>query len=148
MKCPYCGYFDSKVVDSRPSEATDTVRRRRECLECERRFTTFEKIEEIPLTVVKKEGGREPFDPNKLMIGLVRATIKRPVSREVLEKLVNDIEAELRNEFKYEVSSSELGERVLRALKDIDKVAYIRFASVYREFNDLQEFTDELKRLH
>ncbi|MBE0446713.1 MAG: transcriptional repressor NrdR [Actinobacteria bacterium] len=147
MKCPYCGFTDSKVIDSRLNETSNITRRRRECLECSSRFTTFEKVEEIPLTVIKKNGEREPFSRTKLLEGILRALVKRQVSRERIEQIVDDIEGNLRNEFKYEVASIELGDQVLRALKEIDKVAYIRFASVYREFKDLEEFTQELKRL-
>jgi transcriptional repressor NrdR len=147
MRCPFCGYGDSKVVDSRSSEASDAIRRRRECLGCGKRYTTFERIEEIPLMVIKKDGRREPFNRTKLLDGLLRATVKRNVPREHLEKLVDNIEAELRNEFKTEVPSKELGDRALKALQDIDKVAYIRFASVYKEFKDLEEFTKELEKL-
>jgi transcriptional repressor NrdR len=147
MRCPFCGYENSKVVDSRSSEAGDAIRRRRECLACGQRYTTFERIEEIPLMVIKKDGRREPFNRTKLLDGLLRATVKRNVPRERLENLVDNIEAELRNEFKTEVPSKELGDRALKALQDIDKVAYIRFASVYKEFKDLEEFTKELEKL-
>jgi len=147
MRCPYCGFTDSRVVDSRLNELGDVTRRRRECLSCGRRFTTFEKVDEIPLTVIKKNGEREPFSRNKLLDGILRALVKRQVSRERAEQIVDEIEASLRNDFKREVTSKELGEMVLRQLRDIDKVAYIRFASVYREFKDLEEFTQELKKL-
>lgn len=147
MKCPYCGATEDKVVDSRATEESDATRRRRECLKCEKRFTTFERIEEVPLTVIKKNDEREPFDRSKLLAGIQRATIKRRVSANRLEKIVHDIETELRNEFKHEVPSHELGKRILKYLKNIDKVAYVRFASVYREFKDVDEFTAELKKL-
>jgi len=147
VKCPYCGYFDSRVVDSRANEANNATRRRRECLECGKRFTTFERIEEIPLTVIKKNGEREPFSRTKLLDGILRALVKRQVGREKAEQLVDDIEGSIKNEFKQEVTSKELGDRVLKELKVIDKVAYIRFASVYRDFKDLDEFTQELKKL-
>ncbi|MHB8840454.1 MAG: transcriptional regulator NrdR [Candidatus Aquicultor sp.] len=147
MRCPYCGFNDSKVVDSRINETNDVTRRRRECLECNRRFTTFEKLEEIPLTIIKKNGEREPFSRTKLLNGVLRALVKRQVAREQVEQIVDDIEANLRNEFKNEVESKELGDRVLKVLKQVDKVAYIRFASVYKEFKDLEEFTQELKNL-
>lgn len=146
MKCPYCGFNDSKVVDSRLNEAGDAIRRRRECLECTKRFTTFERVEEIPLTVIKKNGEREPFSRTKLLEGILRALVKRQVEREKAEDIVDGIEASLRNEFRYEVQSKELGDRVLKALEQVDKVAYIRFASVYKEFKDLEEFTQELKK--
>ena len=146
MKCPLCGNDETKVVDSR---ATDqgAVRRRRECLHCKQRFTTYERLEEVPLAVVKKNGEREPFDRSKLLNGLVRATVKREIPLLDLENLVASIEADLRNQFKYEVSSKEIGEMVMKRLRKLDKVAYIRFASVYRQFQDLDEFTSELKRL-
>lgn len=147
MKCPYCGSTEDKVVDSRTTEENDATRRRRECLKCQKRFTTFERIEEIPLTVIKKNGEREPFNRLKLLAGIQRATVKRRIPATQLEKVINDIETELRNEFKYEIPSRELGERALKYLKGIDKVAYIRFASVYREFKDADEFTAELKKL-
>lgn len=147
MKCPYCGFNDSKVVDSRLNETSGVTRRRRECLECGKRFTTFEKVEEIPLTVMKKNGEHEPFSRTKLLEGILRALVKRQVGREKAEQIVDDIESSLRNEFKYEVTSKELGDRVLKVLKEVDKVAYIRFASVYKEFKDLKEFTQELEKL-
>jgi transcriptional repressor NrdR len=147
VNCPFCGHRETKVVDSRTTEAGDAIRRRRECLACSKRFTTYERVEEMPLTVIKKDGTREPFDRNKILQGLSRATVKREVSLEVLENLVNEVESELRNEFKYEVPSNEIGEMVLKKLLPIDKVAYIRFASVYREFKDLEEFTKELEKL-
>ncbi len=147
MNCPFCGHRETKVVDSRTTEAGDAIRRRRECLACSKRFTTYERVEEMPLTVIKKDGTREPFDRNKILQGLSRATVKREVPLEVLENLVNEVESELRNEFKYEVPSNEIGEMVLKKLLPIDKVAYIRFASVYREFKDLEEFTKELEKL-
>jgi transcriptional repressor NrdR len=147
VKCPYCGFTDSKVIDSRLNEASNVTRRRRECLECSSRFTTFERVEEIPLTVIKKNGEREPFSRTKLLEGILRAVVKRQIPRERIEQIVDEIEGNLRNEFRHEISSIELGDQVLRALKEIDKVAYIRFASVYKEFKDLEEFTQELKRL-
>lgn len=147
MKCAYCGFSETKVLDSRLTEAGDVIRRRRECLECAHRFTTYERVEEIPLTVVKKTGEREPFDRNKLLNGLLRATVKRHVPRQKVEKLVDDIEMELRNNSKFEIHANEIGEMTLERLRNLDKVAYIRFASVYREFQDLDEFTDELKKL-
>jgi transcriptional repressor NrdR len=145
MKCPFCGYQESKVIDSRPAEENDFIRRRRECLECAKRFTTFEKIDEIPITVVKKNNEREPFDPRKIQAGLLRATIKREVARDVLEAVVSDIENEIRNQFKHEISSEEIGEMLLRRLKEIDTVAYVRFASVYKDFKDVDEFIREIE---
>lgn len=147
MKCPFCGYTDSKVVDSRLNEANEVTRRRRECLQCGKRFTTFERVEELPLTIIKKNGEREPFVRTKLLDGILRAIVKRSVTREKAEQIVDDIEGSLKNDFIYEVTSRELGDRVLLSLKETDKVAYIRFASVYREFKDLEEFTQELKKL-
>lgn len=147
MKCPYCGHSETRVVDSRDSDAQDAIRRRRECLECSRRFTTYERREEMPLMVVKKDGSTEPFDRAKLLRGLVTACAKRPVSAVALESLLDDIESELHNTMQFEVAAKALGDMVLKRLLDIDKVAYIRFASVYKEFTDLDGFTGELKRL-
>lgn len=147
MKCSLCGYKETKVIDSRATEAGDTIRRRRECLKCQKRFTTYERMEEIPITVIKKSGSREPFDRNKLLSGLIRATVKRQIPRSDLEQIVEDIEQDLRNQFKYEVESQKLGELTLRKLRKIDRVAYVRFASVYREFTEIDEFTDELAKL-
>lgn len=146
MKCPECGYEDSKVIDSRPAE--NKIRRRRECLSCKCRFTTYEMVETIPLMVVKKDNTIEPFDRDKLINRLARATVKRPVQIEDLEKMVEDIVQELKNQFRREVSSAEIGELVLRRLKDIDKVAYIRFASVYRDFNDIDIFVRIISELN
>ena len=146
MKCPECGYEDSKVIDSRPAE--NKIRRRRECLSCKCRFTTYEMVETIPLVVVKKDNTIEPFDRDKLINRLARATVKRPVQIEDLEKMVEDIVQELKNQFRREVSSDEIGELVLRRLKDIDKVAYIRFASVYRDFNDIDSFVRIISELN
>ena len=146
MKCPECGYEDSKVIDSRPAE--NKIRRRREYLSCKCRFTTYEMVETIPLMVVKKDNTIEPFDRDKLINRLARATVKRPVQIEDLEKMVEDIVQELKNQFRREVSSDEIGELVLRRLKDIDKVAYIRFASVYRDFNDIDSFVRIISELN
>jgi len=147
MRCPFCGHDETKVVDSRVSESQDAIRRRRECLSCSQRFTTYERREEVPLMVIKKNGGREPFDRMKLLTGLVVATAKRDVSAEQLQSLIDDIESELHNNFKYEIPTKQLGDMVLKRLKELDRVAYVRFASVYREFSDLDEFTRELKNL-
>lgn len=144
MKCPVCGYFDSKVVDSRPTQDLASIRRRRECLSCQKRFTTFEIIEAIQPIVVKKDGSKELFDRTKLLSGVLKACQKRPVNA---EDIVSDIEAELLNSLNQEVESRELGEMVMRRLKAIDKVAYVRFASVYREFQDIDTFFAELKEL-
>lgn len=146
MKCPECGYEDSKVIDSRPAD--NKIRRRRECLSCKCRFTTYEMVETIPLMVVKKDNTIEPFDRDKLINRLARATVKRPVQLEDLEKMVEDIVQELKNQFRREVTSDEIGELVLRRLKDIDKVAYIRFASVYRDFNDIDSFVRIISELN
>ncbi len=147
MKCPFCHYNESKVLDSRITEAGDSIRRRRECANCKKRFTTYERVEEIPLTVIKKDGTHEPFDRNKILTGLLRATVKRKVPRERLERVIDEIESDLRNNFRYEVKSKEIGEMILEKLLRIDKVAYIRFASVYREFQNSAEFLKELNRL-
>lgn len=147
MRCPKCGCEESKVVDSRPSDSNDAIRRRRECISCGYRFTTYERKEETPLMVLKKDGTKEPFDHQKLMRGLLTATVKRQVPVSKLEGLIDDIESELRDEGVSEVPSSEIGNLVLKRLIDIDKVAYVRFASVYRDFKDLDEFSEELRSL-
>lgn len=147
MRCPKCGHEESKVVDSRPAEGNDSIRRRRECTKCGFRFTTYERREELPLVVRKHDGSREPFDREKLMRGLVRATVKRDIPIKVLDSLIDDIESELRDHGTTEVDSSSLGEMVLHRLLPIDKVAYVRFASVYRDFKDIEEFSVELRRL-
>ncbi len=136
-----------KVVDSRDTDSGDAIRRRRECLSCQRRFTTYERVEEAPLVVIKRMGEREVFSRSKLLEGLVRACEKRPVDAETLEKFVDSVETALRNEFKTEVPSAEIGDRVLSQLKSLDKVAYVRFASVYRHFEDVEEFQRELSKL-
>ncbi len=143
MKCPFCAYTESKVVDSRPAEDSEKIRRRRECLSCGKRFTTYEVIENTPLVVVKKDHSRQIFDRDKLLRGLLRACEKRPVSVETLEALVDSIEQTYANEMIKEVRSVDLGEQVLRELKKLDKVAYIRFASVYRDFSDVESFLQE-----
>jgi len=147
MRCPFCGHDETKVVDSRMSESQDAIRRRRECLSCAERFTTYERREETPLMVVKKDGTSEPFDRGKLMRGLMVATTKRNVSVEQLEALIDDVESSLHNSFSSEVGSRQVGDMVLLRLRDLDRVAYVRFASVYKEFQDLDEFTSELKAL-
>ncbi|UOQ46182.1 transcriptional regulator NrdR [Halobacillus salinarum] len=147
MKCPNCHYKSTKVLDSRPIEEGQAIRRRRECEACDFRFTTFERIEEVPLIVVKKEGTREEFSREKLMRGLIRACEKRPVAVEELENVTLDIEKELRNRGVSEVLSKDIGEMVMMRLSDIDEVAYVRFASVYRQFKDINVFIDELKEL-
>lgn len=147
MKCPFCGSPEIKVVDSRDTESQDAIRRRRECLHCQKRFTTYERVEETPLTVIKRDREREVFSRSKLLRGLLRACEKRSIETATLEQLVDGIEAELRNEFKSEVPSAEIGERALAKLRVLDKVAYVRFASVYRQFEDVEEFQRELSRL-
>jgi len=147
MKCPYCAFSESKVVDSRPSEDGQSIRRRRECISCTKRFTTFEVIEKVPLMVVKRDNTRQHFDRNKLLAGLIRACVKRPVSVERLEQLADELEQAILNSLKREISTEELGALVMENLLLIDQVAYIRFASVYRNFADIQSFTDELKKL-
>lgn len=147
MRCPYCGETESKVIDSRPADDGERIRRRRECLACEKRFTTYESIETVPLMVVKKDGSREAFDRQKLLTGLVRACQKRPVSLDRLEAAVDNIEQTLLNSLSREVSSLQVGELAMKELKQIDEVAYVRFASVYRQFSDINTFMDELKDL-
>ena len=146
MKCPSCGHPDSKVVDSRPTEES-SIRRRRECLICHKRFTTYEIIDEVPIFVIKKNKGKEIFDPNKIMSGLRRACYKRPVTETDLSAIVSEIEADINNALKIEISSAELGEMVMDKLKAIDEVSYVRFASVYREFKDVDTFLEELRTL-
>ena len=147
MKCPFCGDQDSKVVDSRHSEDGLSIRRRRECLACRKRFTTYETMECLPLVVVKKDGSRQSFDRNKVMAGLIRACEKRPVPYSVLENMVSEIEQALQNKMEREISSAEIGELVMDRLKKIDDVSYVRFASVYRQFKDINTFIAELSKL-
>ncbi len=147
MRCPFCGHSESKVIDSRESKNGLKIRRRRECLSCERRFTTYEKIEEIPYMVVKKDGRRQPFDSQKLLKGLLKACEKRPVPVARLEEVVEEIEAMLQERQEKEMDASEVGSIVMKKLKALDKVAYVRFASVYREFKDVSEFKKELEKL-
>jgi transcriptional repressor NrdR len=147
MKCPFCGHIEDKVVDSRESREGDSIRRRRECLKCERRFTSYERIDEIPYMVIKKDGRREPFNRDKVMAGLLRACEKRPVSTAKLEAIVNAIESYVQASPERERPTSKIGEMIMRRLKDLDKVAYVRFASVYLEFQDVSEFMNELKGL-
>lgn len=144
MKCPACGFVDSKVIDSRPVEERNSIRRRRECLACQKRFTTFEVIETVQVIVIKKNGTKELFDRNKLLSGLLKACQKRPINA---EEIVNEIEAELQNSLSTEVTTTEIGEMVMKKLKARDDVAYVRFASVYREFKDIDTFLTELKQL-
>ena len=147
MKCPYCGYLESKVVDSRPADEGASIRRRRECLSCHKRFTTYETVESLPLMVVKKDGSRQSFDRNKVMGGIIRACEKRPVPYQAMEGLVTEIEQVLQNQMDREVSSAQIGELVMDRLKTLDEVAYVRFASVYREFKDIDTFLAELNKL-
>ena len=148
MRCPKCGCKESKVVDSRPSESNDAIRRRRECTSCGFRFTTYERCEEVPLLVVKRDGHKEPFDRQKLMRGLLTATVKRDVPMSALTGLIDNIESTLRDSGKTEVTSADLGSMVLKRLVSVDKVAYVRFASVYRDFKDVDEFSEELRSLN
>ena len=147
MKCPFCVYEESKVIDSRPTEEYEKIRRRRECLKCAKRFTTYEIIESLPIIVVKKDKNRQTFDRNKIRIGLDRACEKRPIPVEVRERIVDDIETNLQNSLDREVTSERIGEMVMDKLKDTDDVAYVRFASVYRQFRDINTFLDELNGL-
>lgn len=147
MKCPFCSYEESKVIDSRPTDEGEKIRRRRECISCGKRFTTYEIIESVPIIVVKKDKSRQAFDRVKLFNGMLRACEKRPVSIEQMEKIVSDIEAELQNSLDREVTSVHIGELVMDRLKVLDEVAYVRFASVYRQFKDINTFMDELSKL-
>lgn len=147
MRCPFCSELEGKVVDSRTSKEGDAIRRRRECLNCGRRFTTYERIEEVAQMVVKKDGRREPFDRWKLKSGILKAVEKRPVGMEQVDGLIDEVERELFNATEHEVQTAALGEAVMDKLKQLDKVAYVRFASVYRQFKDINEFMDELKEM-
>ena len=147
MKCPYCGFKESKVVDSRLAEEGNSIRRRRECLSCSKRFTTYETVESLPMVVVKRDGSRQTFDRRKLVNGMLRACEKRPVSVAQLEKLGEEIEQELQNSLEREISTEHVGELVMDKLKGVDEVAYVRFASVYRQFKDINTFMRELNKL-
>lgn len=147
MKCPYCGYQESKVVDSRHSDDDTSIRRRRECLSCQKRFTTYETVESLPIAVVKKDNSREPFDRNKILRGMVRACEKRPVSMADLESAVAEIEQIVQNSLEREIPSQKIGELVMERLKPLDEVAYVRFASVYRQFKDINSFMHELTKI-
>ncbi|MBE5921470.1 MAG: transcriptional repressor NrdR [Lachnospiraceae bacterium] len=147
MRCPYCGSENSKVIDSRPSEEDNSIRRRRVCEACDKRFTTFEKVESLPLIIIKKDMNREPYDRSKIEAGIIRSCHKRPVSMPDIQQTVDEIEAEIFSKESREVSSTWIGELVMEKLKDLDQVAYVRFASVYREFKDVNTFMDELKKL-
>ena len=147
MKCPYCAHPESKVVDSRPADEGSSIRRRRECLECHRRFTTYETMESLPLVVIKKDGRRQTFDKTKLLGSMIKACEKRTVSLGTLEEIANEIEQALQNEMEREIASTAIGELAMDKLKGVDEVAYVRFASVYREFKDINTFMDELKKV-
>lgn len=147
MRCPFCAHPESKVIDSRPADEGASIRRRRECLACHKRFTTYETMESLPLMVVKKDGSRQSFDRNRVLGGLIRACEKRPVSYATLESIVNDIEQTLQSQMDREVRSAQIGELVMDRLKKVDEVSYVRFASVYRQFKDINTFLDELNKL-
>ena len=147
MKCPFCGHDEDRVIDSRPAEDGAAIRRRRECIGCGARFTTYEKIETLPLLVIKKDGTREPFNRDKLLNGLLKACEKRPVSNEQLMEVLTFVEAQVQNAFNREISSQDIGELVMKKLKEIDEVAYVRFASVYRQFKDVNSFLEELNEM-
>lgn len=147
MKCPYCSFEESKVIDSRPADDGERIRRRRECLNCTKRFTTHEVIETVPIVVVKRDKSREPFNRNKLTAGLIHACEKRPVSVNTIEIMVDDIESKIQNSLDREVSSKLIGEYAMELLKNVDEVSYVRFASVYRQFKDINTFMEELTKL-
>lgn len=147
MRCPYCSFIESKVIDSRPTEENNSIRRRRECLKCGKRFTTYEKLESIALVVVKKDESRQPFNRNKVLKGIITACEKRPISIVQMENVADDIESELAQSMEREVKSTRIGEMVMTRLRNLDEVAYIRFASVYKQFDDINTFMDELKGL-
>ncbi len=147
MKCPFCGSLDSKVIDSRHIEESNSIKRRRECTACEKRFSTYEKIETMPIMVIKKSGVRQEFDRRKLLTGIRHACEKRPVSLEMMEKVVSEIEMQISNSLMQEVEAEKIGEMVMERLKTIDEVAYVRFASVYRQFKDINTFKEELEKL-
>ena len=147
MRCPYCGYSESKVIDSRPAEEGSSIRRRRECLSCKKRFTTYETVESLPMVVNKKDGSRQSFDRRKVLGGMIRACEKRPVPLVQLETISAEIEQELQNSMEREVSTTVIGEQVMTRLKKVDEVAYVRFASVYRQFKDIDTFMTELNKL-
>ena len=147
MKCPYCGYSESKVVDSRPADEGSSIRRRRECLSCAKRFTTYETVESLPMVVVKKDGSRQSFERGKVLSGMIRACEKRPVPLAELEKIAGEIEQDLQNSMEREISTTDIGEKVMDRLRNVDQVAYVRFASVYRQFKDIDTFMAELNKL-
>ncbi|AIS52696.1 transcriptional repressor NrdR [Thermoanaerobacter kivui] len=147
MKCPYCGYPDSKVIDSRPTDDNTSIRRRRECLKCGKRFTTYEKVEQLPILVIKKDNSREVYDRDKILKGMIKACEKRPVPIKLLEEITDEIDRKIINSMEREITTAEIGEMVMEKLKNVDEVAYVRFASVYRQFKDINTFMDELKKL-
>ena len=147
MKCPYCGYKESKVIDSRPAEEGSSIRRRRECLSCAKRFTTYETVESLPIVVIKKDGSRQSFDRQKVLRGMIRACEKRPVALAELERIADEIEQELQNSMEREIRTEVIGEKVMERLRKVDQVAYVRFASVYRQFKDIDTFMAELNKL-
>ena len=147
MRCPFCGFSESKVVDSRPADEGSSIRRRRECLSCTKRFTTYETVESLPMVVVKKDGSRQSFDRRKVLGGMIRACEKRPVPLAELEQIAADIEQDLQNSMEREISTEAVGEKVMDQLKKVDQVAYVRFASVYRQFKDIDTFMSELNKL-
>jgi transcriptional repressor NrdR len=147
LKCPYCAYEESKVVDSRSTEDNMSIRRRRECLKCSKRYTTYEKVEDIPILVIKKDSNREYFDKSKIINGLIKACQKRPVSRMQIENIANEVEKKISNQMLSEVKSDYIGEMIMESLKNIDEVSYVRFASVYRQFKDVNTFMEEIKKL-
>ena len=147
MKCPYCGHPESKVIDSRPADENASIRRRRECLSCARRFTTYETVESLPMVVIKKDGSRQSFDRQKMLRGMIRACEKRPVTLAELERIADEIEQELQNSMEREIRTEDVGEKVMDRLRKVDQVAYVRFASVYRQFKDIDTFMAELNKL-
>ena len=147
MKCPYCGYSESKVIDSRPADENASIRRRRECLSCGKRFTTYETVESLPMVVVKKDGSRQSFERSKVLGGMIRACEKRPVPLAELERIAAEIEQDLQNSMEREIPSERIGEKVMERLRRVDQVAYVRFASVYRQFKDIDTFMEELTKL-
>ena len=147
MKCPYCGHPESKVIDSRPADENASIRRRRECLSCARRFTTYETVESLPMVVIKKDGSRQSFDRQKILRGMIRACEKRPVTLAELERIADEIEQELQNSMEREIRTEIIGEKVMERLRKVDQVAYVRFASVYRQFKDIDTFMAELNKL-
>ena len=147
MKCPYCGYSESKVIDSRPADENASIRRRRECLSCGKRFTTYETVESLPMVVVKKDGSRQSFERSKVLGGMIRACEKRPVPLAELERIAAEIEQDLQNSMEREIPSERIGEKVMERLRKVDQVAYVRFASVYRQFKDIDTFMEELTKL-